>query len=196
MADFMGDSCTGTTVPCQPRLAPVRWSVVDSHPGIGLERARLARVAKDGELRRPSGKPLSREVLARRTGQNGYERVSADTIKAAEQDRDTKSARRPGDDTLAALYHALGDATPEEWPEGALAEARYLAGRWLDEGRVGRDVALARRDRLLALIGSDLTAMRADALVAEIEEGAQRHARPPRSPAASGPRTQHSDPAG
>lgn len=117
------------------------------HPGIRLQKIRRKKAAKPGETRRGSA-VLSREVLARRTGVGDYVVVSAEAIKAIES-----GARNPGDDTLAALYKSL-EITAEEWPEGALAQTRYLVSRSLDEKIVGLETALKRRTALLELFAA------------------------------------------
>lgn len=136
--------------PVSSVVAACRNAAVE-HVGTQLKRVRTSRKSLEGETRGRPGRELSREVLARRTGNDVYPTVAAATIKSAEESPVT-GARLPGDDTIASLYSAL-KATAEEFPAGALADARYLANRWLDERLVGVDVALRRREQMLALIG-------------------------------------------
>lgn len=152
---------------------------MDDHPGVGLKAARERRKARPEETRRATN-VLSRDTLAKRcTGADGYVPVSLDTIKAAEE-----GTRNPGDDTLAALYHALGEVTPEEWPAGALAETRYLAARWLDEREVGLEVALARRQALDALMSEDDAATQFEA---EAQKAGEPHVERGGSPSGERP---------
>lgn len=112
-------------------------------------------MTKPGETRGTPRK-LSLALLAERTGhpdalRAGYVKVSYETVKAAE---DPRRERPPTTETLAALYHAL-DATPEEFPAGAIAEASYLMARWLVESDVDVETALARRAKILRLLGRE-----------------------------------------
>lgn len=140
--------------------------------GEQLRRVRTSRRSREGEARYP-GRELSRDVLARRTGTDGYPTVASDTIKSAEESAKSGS-RVPGDDTLASLYHAL-EATPDEFPGGAMAQVRYLLARWLDEQSVDLGVALQRREQALALLPRPI-----QDLVKGVESEAERiEAQPP-----------------
>lgn len=147
---------------------------VPEHVGAQLKRVRTSRRSLEGEVRRHGG-VLSREVLARRTGRDGYVTVSAETIKSAEESA-TTGVRLPDDDTLASLYHEL-EARPDEFPAGALAEARYLVSRWLDERHTGVQNALRRRAQVLQLLAADELATQppGDSLTGRAQDAPRSH---------------------